>query len=830
MAAIKYRASCFWQGGVSSKGRKAAWFAIFRGLSMTLKTRWKTRGALAALLISFCAPSAFAATTWSASGLPTSGSVTIAEGESIILDQSLNLDDLTINGELVCDNKDLALSANWIMVHGRFACGTAANRFTNNLTITLKGSNPAADHMGMGTKFLGAMGSGEIELHGEVRKGWTRLGATAARGAKTITLTETLPWRVGDKIVLTSTDYHWDHGEERTITAISGKSVTLNSPLWYTHYCATAAFSGKWITECGEVGLSTRNIVIKGDATSATSKFGGHVMVMAGSSAKIDGVQFLSMGQKGKVGRYPFHWHLTGNASGQYITNSSIVHSYNRFVSVHGTHNARIGWNFAYDTIGHGYYMEDGIERGNMIVGNLGAKTANATDGLPTPSDKEASVFWISNPDNTIRGNVAAGSENTGFWLGFPDHPIGLSATTSVFPRRTPLKEFSNNVSHSNNGRGLFVDGGEDANRNTQTTWYEPRRNPADENSPIVQPYFTNFTAYKNRFEGVWLRSFSQPILQSPRFANNGMGAYFASLSGQLLGYIQDGLVVGETANKGNAESWETRGLDGRELPQPWAANTSLRGLEFYDGPMFIRRTTFANFASNSQRKAGALTNLSPNPFWISSRNGASELKFVNANKVWLDPLKFRNDGDAFGIFRDADGTVTGVKNRMVVPNNPVLLTSSCTKMAAWNAYTCPHTYVGVQLKTAANEDLTGALLVRDDGKQRKLGSPEPYPGSLHVNLLASRRHHLQLPITAPKRMEFVRYEQPGKAVLLSLDYPTANFTLKLWGSEPVLKASNLAALNSGDTTYFYDASNKRLYLRLVTVDGNWRGYVLERN
>jgi hypothetical protein len=118
---------------------------------------------------------------------------------------------------------------------------------------------------------------------------------------------------------------------------------------------------------------------------------------------------------------------------------------------------------------------------------------------------------------------------------------------------------------------------------------------------------------------------------------------------------------------------------------------------------------------------------------------------------------------------------------------------------------------------------------VRDDGKQRRLGSPEPYPGSLHVNLLVNRRHHMQLPITAPKRMEFVRYEQPGKAVLLSLDYPTANFTFKLWGSQPVLKASSLAGLNSGDTTYYYDASKKRLYLRLVTVDGNWRGYMLVR-
>jgi cell surface hyaluronidase len=778
-------------------------------------------------LVFFASPAA-AATNWSESGLPTSGSVAIPAGQSIILDQSLNLTDLTISGELVCADKDLALSAQWIMVHGQLACGTSAAPFSNKFTITLTGANQTANIMEMGTKFLGVMGGGAVELHGEQRKGWTRLAKTAARGARSITLNETLPWRVSDKIVLVSTDFHFDHAEERTISAINDRIVTLDAVLKYEHYCGTSTFGTKSITECGEVGLSTRNIVIRGDASSTSTSFGGHMMVMKNSSARIDGVEFLNMGQKGKIARYPFHWHLTGDAAGQYITNSSIIHSFNRFLSIHGTSNTRVAGNFAYDTIGHGYYMEDGIETGNVIEDNLGAVVRNASNGLPTLSDKDASVFWISNPDNTIRRNVSAGSENTGFWLGFPDHPIGLSATNAIWPRRTPLKDFSNNISHSNGGRGLFVDGAEDKNRRTQVTWFEPLVNPADENSAKVSPKFINFTAYKNRFEGVWMRGFSYPVLQSPRLADNLMGAYFASL-GTHTGYIQDGLVVGETANKGNPDSWETKGVDGREVPTPWEANHSIRGLEFYDGPMFIRRTTFANFRSNTLRKSGALTSLSPNPFWISSRNASSEITFANANKVWLDPLKNRNDGDAFSVFRDVDGSVTGIKGRMIVAPNGLLLTASCTRMAGWNAYVCPHSYVGVQIQTAANEDLTGSLLTRDDGKSRKLGSPEQYPGSLHVNLLSGRTHHLQLSRTTPKKIEFVRNEQAGKAVRLSLDYPTANFTFKLWGSEPVPKATSLAALGTGDTKYYYDAASKRLHLRLVSGDGGWKGYELVR-
>jgi cell surface hyaluronidase len=790
----------------------------------------KIMHSLAALIFSaMCGVAAEAGTTtWSDSGLPITGSVTIPEGQSIVLDVNLALSDLTISGELTCADKNLALSADWIMVHGKFACGSRAERFTKRLTVTLTGSNETENLMGMGTKFLAAMGGGAIEFHGETRKGWTRLGKTAARGSRTITLQDAPAWRVGDKIVLVSTDFHHDHGEERTISSISGTRVTLDAVLAYTHYCGVETYAGKSIRECGEVGLVSRNIVIKGDASSTTSFFGGHMMVMAGSSAKIDGVQFLHMGQKGKVARYPFHWHLVGDATGQYIDNSSIVHSYNRFLSIHGTHNSHVGGNFAYDTIGHGYYLEDGIETGNVIERNLGALVRNADDEKPTPSDREASVFWIANPDNTIRYNVSAGSEHTGFWLGFPEHPIGLSATDTIWPRRTPLKEFANNVSHSNEARALWVDGAEDATRHTQVTWYEPRKIPADENSPIVRPYFMNFTAYKNRFEAVWMRGFSRPVLQSPRLANNAMGAYFASLSDEP-GYIQDGLVVGETGNKGNPASWEKKGPDGRELPQPWDEKVAIRGFEFYDGPMVILRTTFANFMPNAQRKAGGLTNLSPNPFWISSRNAVADATFRNANKVWINPLKSRNDGDAFSVFRDSDGSVTGTKGRMVVPPNPVLLTPNCTRMPAWNAYICPNDYVGLQIHTAANADLTGAVLIRDDGKKRTLGSPEQYPGSLHVNILANRGHHLDLVAAPPKRIEFVRYEQPGKAVRLSLDYPTAGFTFKLWGSEPVRKATSFASLATGDTSYFYDATAKRLHLRLVSADGKWKGYELLR-
>jgi hypothetical protein len=70
------------------------------------------------------------------------------------------------------------------------------------------------------------------------------------------------------------------------------------------------------------------------------------------------------MGQKAIMGRYPIHWHLvTDQAQGQYVRNSSIHHSFNRAVTIHGTDYITVEDNFCYDHIGHGIFLENGAER-----------------------------------------------------------------------------------------------------------------------------------------------------------------------------------------------------------------------------------------------------------------------------------------------------------------------------------------------------------------------------------------------------------------------------------------------------------------------------------
>ena len=125
------------------------------------------------------------------------------------------------------------------------------------------------------------------------------------------------------------------------------------------------------VDERGEVGLLTRNIKIQASEDAAQSYFGGHIMAMPSSKMFVSGVELNRMGQHMTLARYPIHWHLVGDAKGQYIKNASIHDTYNRCVTVHGTNFLRVENNVTYNIVGHCFFLEDGIEHGNEFVRNL---------------------------------------------------------------------------------------------------------------------------------------------------------------------------------------------------------------------------------------------------------------------------------------------------------------------------------------------------------------------------------------------------------------------------------------------------------------------------
>ena len=410
--------------------------------------------------------------SWPDGKVPGAGdAVTIARGRDVVLDVSPpTLRSLTVQGKLSFSNdRDIELKTDWIYLPGgELDIGSEAHPHTRKATITLTDNVKDENINTMGDRGIMMLG-GTLNLHGDRTNAWTKLAATAKAGSARIEVVNAGGWRKGDVIALASTDFDSAQAEKRTIAAINGNAITLDQPLKYMHF-------GKitdGVDERGEVGLLTRNILIQASDDSEKTYFGGHIMAMAGSRMYVSGVELSRMGQNMHLARYPIHWHILGDGQGQYIENSSIHDTYSRCVTIHGTNNVRIQNNVTYNTVGHCYFMEDAVEHGNQFIHNLGMLTKCHPDGkacVPTnlgpagsgggpgsgaagqsakdvllPSDNTASTFWITNPDNIYRDNVAAGSEAVGFWFALPEHPtgafLGKEGSDKIWPRRTAVRD-----------------------------------------------------------------------------------------------------------------------------------------------------------------------------------------------------------------------------------------------------------------------------------------------------------------------------------------------------------------------------------------------------
>ena len=66
-------------------------------------------------------------------------------------------------------------------------------------------------------------------------------------------------------------------------------------------------------------------------------------------------------------------------------------------------------------------------------------------------------AYWVTNPNNILRHNHAAGGTHFGFWYRMHEHPDGPSFTTSVCPRKVELGEFFNNTVHSQGWFGIWI-------------------------------------------------------------------------------------------------------------------------------------------------------------------------------------------------------------------------------------------------------------------------------------------------------------------------------------------------------------------------------------
>lgn len=748
--------------------------------------------------------------TWDGAAPARGDVVVIPRGAHVVLDTSPPpLAGLQVDGALTFAHGERELTSDWIVVHGRLRAGTEKRPFRGRAVITLTGGESGADVMGMGTKVLGVMG-GTLDLHGRRVRTWARLDETAVPGSTRITLDADVPWGPGDRIAIAPSGYWRGHDEVRTIAAASGRALTLDSPLDHRHWGELQTFDGRVVDERAEVALLTHNVVVRGDAASAEDGFGGHVMVMDGSTARIEGAELAAMGQRKALRRYPVHFHMDGDASGSYLKRTTVHDSFNRCVVVHGTHGLVLRDNVCFDHAGHGFFLEDGIETRNVLAGNLGFGTRKVEGGL-LPSDERPATFWITNPDNVVRGNVAAGSDGFGFWYALPRHPTGLSEDEEVWPRRTPLGEFDANVAHSNAQSGLNVDDGPRSDGTTEAAVYQPLADPSDPRSEPVVARFERLTAYMNRDRGVWLRG-AGLVVSRATLADNRAGATFAADDT----YLQDSLVVGETRNPGSVEPWEQPGPGGRALPAFWRPETPITGFEFYDGIVGVRDTTFVAFEPNRVRPSGALAYLAPNAFSLDPHNFADRVRFVDSNRVWLASPEPGMDGDHSKVFYDRDGGVTGEPGKAVVVDNPFLLGPTCDSVPSWNAHVCDSDFVSLAVGAPGGDErwIDPLTVRRPDGVEQRLVGCCEGVSEAHTTLVPGRSYEVEFDGGVPGEVKLVLFNGRGRWIGVTLDVP-GPVRVTRWG-RPLSQAAGADDLaDRADSAWYFDPGTSTVHLRL---------------
>ena len=250
---------------------------------------------------------------------------------------------------------------------------------------------------------------------------WVELGKTATQGDRTIVLSEKVRgWRKGDRVIVTgSKRVIRGHGvprndpsavstEQRRIVKITGHVVTLNKPLQHKHWG-----EGDYRSEIANL---SRNVIIE----SADPKgIRGHTMYHAHSSGSISYTEFRHLGKENVLGRYSIHFHLVGSTMrGSYVQGASIHDSHNRWITIHGTHHLIVRDCVGYQSVGHGFFLEDGTETYNVLDRNL-AVQAFAGKRLPKqalPFDpNDGAGFWWANGRNTFIRNVACENHRYGF-------------------------------------------------------------------------------------------------------------------------------------------------------------------------------------------------------------------------------------------------------------------------------------------------------------------------------------------------------------------------------------------------------------------------------
>ncbi len=316
--------------------------------------------------------------------------------------------------------------------------------------------------------------SARLDLHGTpLNRTWVKLDRDVNANDGMVVLSEDVTgWRVGDEVIVTGSkrgnfrsSYRNDEDavrtEERRIAKIDGRILHLDKPLLYSHYG-----SGNFRSEVANL---SRNVIVESAEPQGVR---GHTLYHAYSQGGISYARLAHLGKENVLGRYAVHFHLVGDTMrGSQLLGLAVVDSHNRWVTVHGTEYLIIRDCVGYQSVGHGFFLEDGTEVFNLFDRNLGVQ-AYRGKRLPKqvlPFDpNDGAAFWWSNGRNTLVRNVACENDRYGYRYdsqkrsNFDSHlPVRMpdGKTEVVDIRELPIHRFSQNESHTEGLYGFAMAG-----------------------------------------------------------------------------------------------------------------------------------------------------------------------------------------------------------------------------------------------------------------------------------------------------------------------------------------------------------------------------------
>jgi len=328
---------------------------------------------------------------------------------------------------------------------------------------------------------------GRMEIHGApLNRTWVKLSRTADVGASRLFLADAVEgWNHGDMLVITGTarqepsaGVQTEHVTDRPMSEIrylstvrdaaSGASMTsgAKSVLQLDDELAVGHRGGEY---SAEVANLTRNVVVESAEPESAR---GHTMYHHGSRGSISYAEFRHLGKDGVLGRYPIHFHLAADSMrGSSVVGASIWDSHNRWLTIHGTQYLVVRDNVGYQSIGHGFFLEDGTEAYNILDRNLAIQ---ALVGKPLPKQvlpydrNDGAGFWWANSLNAFTRNVAVECDQHGFRFeaeethDFDPHlkllqPDGETEIVDI--RKLPFIQFDDNEAHCHRRFGLNLGG-----------------------------------------------------------------------------------------------------------------------------------------------------------------------------------------------------------------------------------------------------------------------------------------------------------------------------------------------------------------------------------